>query len=117
MVLLPLLEEASLGDMTLIDLRRLNRETWEADPRLSLARGIVTLRPPPRPVWFLQLAGQSVDDWGLPNDRPIFTQYNENQFSWMSFEGSLSPDWPAAYAGRCGLMMSAELLQKCGNGN
>jgi hypothetical protein len=112
--LLPLLEEASLGDMTLIDLRNLSRKTWETDPRLSLARGISALRAPPRPVWFIQLATQRVDDWGLPYDRPIFTQYSERQFAWMR-EGSPSPVWPAFYADRCGLVMSSELLQKCRN--
>jgi hypothetical protein len=113
--LLPILEEASLGDMTLIDLRNLSRETWETDPRLSLARGIAALRAPPRPVWFIQLASQRVDDWGLLYDRPIFTQYTEKQFAWIMNEGSLSSDWPDFYADRCGLVMSSELLQKCRN--
>lgn len=113
MTLLPILEEASLGDMTLIDLRGLSRETWETDPRLSLARGIAMLRVTPRPVWFIQLASQRVDDWGLPNDHPIFTQHTDKQFAWMLVEGSLSSAWPDAYADRCGLVMSSELLQKC----
>lgn len=111
--LVNILEDASLGDMTLIDLRNLSRETWETDPRLSLARGIAALRSPPRPIWFIQLASQRVEDWQLPNDLPIFTQYTESQFSWMMSEGTLSPDWPDAYADRCGLLMTAELRQKC----
>jgi hypothetical protein len=101
--------------MTLIDLRNLSRKTWETDPRLSLARGIAALCAPPRPVWFIQRASQRVDDWGLPYDRPIFTQYTERQFAWMMSEGSLSSDWPDFYADRCGLVMSSELLQKCRN--
>lgn len=113
--LLPILEEASFGDMTLIDLRNLSREMWETDPRLSLPRGIAALRSPPRPVWFIQLASQGVDDWGLPWDRPIFTQYSEKQFAWMVNEGSFTTDWPDSYADRCGLVMSPELLQKCRN--
>jgi len=112
MVLLPLLEDANIGDMILIDLRGLSRQTWETDPRFSLARGIAALRAPPRPVWFIQLAGQRGDDWALVYDRPIFTQYTEKQFAWM-MEGSLSPDWPDVYADRCGLVMSSELLHKC----
>ena len=111
--LLPILEEASVGDMTLIDLRGRDRGSWEADPRLSLVRGIAVLRAPPRPVWLIQLATQRVDDWGLPYDRPVFTQHTEKQFSWMMVEASLSPDWPDAYADRCGLGMSPELLQRC----
>lgn len=111
--LLPMLEEASAGDMTLIDLRGLTREALEADPRLSLVRGIAVLRAPPRPVWLVQLASQRVDDWGLPHDRPVFTQHTERQFSWMLAEAAFSPDWPDAYADRCGLEMSPELLQKC----
>jgi hypothetical protein len=101
--------------MTLIYLRYLNRERCETDQRLSLARGIAAIRSPQRPVWFIQLAGQHVDDWGLPFDRPIFTQYTETQFAWMMSEGSLSPDWPDYYADRCGLVMSSDLLQKCCN--
>ena len=114
-VLVPILEEASLGDMTLVDFRGLSKETWETDPRLSLPRGIAALRITPRPIWFIQLAGQDVDKWGLPYDHPIFTQYTEKQFAWMMIEGSLSPEWPDVYADRCGLEMTAELLQKCRN--
>jgi hypothetical protein len=112
MVLLAILEESNFGDMTLIDLRGLNKEAWETDPRLSLARGIAALRQSPRPIWFVQLANQHVDDWRLPYDRPIFTQYSQKQFGWM-FEASLSSDWPDAYAERCRLVMPAELMQKC----
>lgn len=111
-VLLPLLEEASMGDMILIDLRGMSRETWETQPSLSLTRGIAALRMPPRPLWFIQFADQRVDDWELRRDRPIFTQYTEGQFAWM-FEGSLSPDWPDFYAERCGLVLSPELREKC----
>jgi hypothetical protein len=112
MVLLPLLEQSNIGDMILIDLRGLSQETWVTDSRLSLARGIAALRAPPRPVWFIQLAGQRCDDWELVHDRPIFTQHTVKQFAWM-LEGLLSPDWPDAYADRCGLLVSTELLQKC----
>src|SRR5204863_6659830 len=104
--------ENSMGDMTLIDLRGMSRETWETDPSLSLARGIAALRQPPRPVWFIQLAEQRVDEWALRGDRPIFTQYTESQFAWM-FETSFSPDWPDSYAEHCGLVLSPELREKC----
>jgi hypothetical protein len=110
---LPLLEEANLGDMTVIDLRGLSKHPWETAPALSMTRGIAAMRSPPRPVWFLQSAGQSVDTWDLPQDHPIFTQYIEEQFAWMMVEGTLSPEWPHAYAERCGLIMSAPLLAKC----
>lgn len=111
--LLPLLEEANLGDMTVIDLRGLSKHAWETDPALSMSRGIAAMRSPPRPVWFLQRAGQSVDDWDLPHDHPIFTEHIEEQFAWMMVEGTLSPGWPDVYAERCGLIMSAPLLAKC----
>lgn len=111
--LLPILEEGNFGDMTLIDLRGQEREHWLSDPRFSLARGILALRAPPRPVWLIQLAGQRADDWGLPYDRPVFTQYTAKQFAWMMFEGSLAPDWPDAWADRCGLEIAPSLLRKC----
>lgn len=111
--LVPLLADANLGDMTLIDLRGLSREAWEGQPALSLSRGISALRLPPRPVWFLQRAGQNVDRWGLPEDHPIFTEHVEHQFAWMVFEGRLAPDWPAAYAERCGFRLSDALLARC----
>ncbi|MEO7859100.1 MAG: hypothetical protein ABIU05_01450 [Nitrospirales bacterium] len=110
----PMLEESNLGEMTLIDLRGLSRETWETDPSLSLARGIAVLRAPRRPVWFIQLANQHVDKWELLDDHPIFTQYTEAQFAWM-FEGTPSSAWPAYYVDRSGLILSPELLQKCRN--
>jgi hypothetical protein len=111
--LLPILYEASLGDMIMIDLRGLTKEQWKTDPAYSLQRGIAALRQPPKPVWFIQYAGQEVDQWELPGeDRPIFTQHLENQFSWM-WEGSFSPDWPSVYATRCGLQMSPQLMEKC----
>jgi hypothetical protein len=111
-VLLPLLEEASLGDMTVIDLRGL---TKHADPALSMSRGIAAMRSPPRPIWFLQRASEGVDEWDLPQDHPIFTEHVEKQFAWMMFEGTLAPEWPDVYAERCGLIMSAPLLAKCRN--
>jgi hypothetical protein len=110
--LLPLLEEASLGDMSVIDLRRLSRGEWETDPALSLSRGIAALRSPPRPVWFLQRADQDVDRWNLPLDHPIFTEHGMGQFAWM-FEGTLSAAWPADYSERCGLILAPQLLAKC----
>ena len=112
-ILLPLLEEASMGDMILIDLRGLTKEIWENDPGYSLARGIASLRQPPKPIWFIQYAGQEIEKWGLGgDDRPIFTQHTDEQFKWM-WEGSYSPDWPAYYAEKCGLDMSVELKEKC----
>jgi hypothetical protein len=111
--LLPLLDEANLGDNSVIDLRGVTKDTWETDPALSMSRGIASLRSPPIPVWFLQRAGQRVEDWRLPHDRPIFTEHTERQFAWMMWEGTLSPEWPAAYAERSGLIMSPALLQKC----
>jgi hypothetical protein len=60
----------------------------------------------------LQSAGQSVEDWDLPQDHPIFMEHLEGQFAGM-FERTLSPEWPAAYAERCGLKMAAPLLAKC----
>jgi hypothetical protein len=111
--LLPILEEANLGDMILIDLRGLSKETWEMDPGYAIARGIASLRQPPRPVWFIQYAGQEIEKWGLlGGDRPIFTQHSEKQFNWMQ-GGSFSPDWPDTYADKCGLGMSGELREKC----
>jgi hypothetical protein len=112
-ILLPLLDEANLGDNSVIDLRGVTRDTWETDPALSMSRGIASLRSPPIPVWFLQRAGQRVEDWQLPQDRPIFTEHTERQFAWMMWEGTLSPEWPAAYAERSGLIMSPPLLEKC----
>jgi hypothetical protein len=111
--LLPWLEEGSLGDMILIDLRGVDQAVWESHPDFSLARGLAVMRAPPRPIWLMQSAGQRVDDWGLPHDRPIFTEHSEHQFAWMTFQGHLAPSWPAGYADRCGLQLSAELLRRC----
>jgi len=111
--LLPILEDANLGDMVLIDLRNATKEIWQSDPAYSMARGIVSLRQPPMPVWFIQHANQEIEKWGLlGGDKPIFTQHTEKQFNWM-FEGSFSPEWPNTYIDRCGLEMSDELIVKC----
>lgn len=111
--LLPILEDENLGDMILIDLRDTTKEIWETDPGFSMARGIASLRQPPRPVWFIQHAKQEIEKWGLlGGDKPIFTQHTENQFSWM-LEGSFSPEWPSTYVDRSGLELSEELLLKC----
>jgi hypothetical protein len=111
-VLLPLMKEHDLGDMALIDLRGLTPESWREEAGLSMARGIAALRSPPIPIWFIQHAGQRADNWEMPGDRPIFTQYMGDQFSWM-FEASEFLDWPNAYVDRCGLLMSPELIQRC----
>jgi hypothetical protein len=115
--LLPILEDASFGGMILIDLRGITQESWEADPALSLARGIAALRQPPKPVWFIQAAGQEIEKWGLlGGDLPIFTQHTENQYDWM-WDGTLSPDWPAYYAARCGLQLSEALNENASSQN
>lgn len=111
--LLPILQEGSVGDMILIDLRDLTKEIWERDPALSLARGIASLTQPPKPVWFIQKSGQEVEKWGLlGRDLPIFTQHTQKQYEWM-WETSFSPDWTAHYATVCDLEMSEELKLKC----
>ena len=54
--LLPLASESNIGDTILIDLRGLTRQSWVADPHLSMLRGIVALRSPSGPIWFIQHA-------------------------------------------------------------
>jgi hypothetical protein len=95
-----------------VDCREVRREAFTNDEEWSLHRGLLALAAPV-PVWIIQSAGQHVDEWGLANDRPIFTQHEPHQFGWM---WSFHVDRRAAqsrYPENSGLELSPELQRLC----
>jgi hypothetical protein len=66
----------------MIDCRPMTRQDWENDPSLTLMRGLAAVRLSV-PLWFVQAAGQDVENWPFVGERPIFTQHLESQFAWM----------------------------------
>jgi hypothetical protein len=74
--------EEGRGRFLAINCRDINRDQWMSAEQLSLHRGLLAVRSPV-PIWIIQGATQEVDSWGLPGDRPIFTEYLSNQFAWM----------------------------------
>ena len=85
------------SDQLLIDCRELDATRWSQDNELSLMRTIVRMNNPAR-VWILQNAGQDVDGWDQMSvlDRPVFTSYFPDQFSWM-VPVLFLPTWIAVY--------------------
>jgi hypothetical protein len=78
----PTMVEAERGRYLAVNCREITRDQWAGAEQLSLHRGLVSVRAPV-PIWILQTDGQQVESWGLPGDRPIFTETLPNQFSWM----------------------------------
>ena len=111
----PVLVDEGRGRFLLIDCQGASRAAFMTDERFSLHRGLLALRLP-GPVWILQSAGQSVEDWGFPGDHPIFTQHTEHQFSWM-FQISLDRRYAQQhYPRHSGLELSPALRRLCENG-
>jgi len=63
----------------------------------------------PVPLWFLQLADQTLSDWGLLGDPPILTEHVEAQFGWMLEAHPDPAEWRARYPDDSGLDVSAAL--------
>ncbi|MEV7965358.1 hypothetical protein AB0O34_05170 [Sphaerisporangium sp. NPDC088356] len=111
----PLLSGDRLGRALAVDCRGLTREEWAGDERLSLQRGLPAIRTPV-PVWIIQLAGQAVEDWGIPGDHPILTEHFPGQFSWM-LEGSIDRRGARSlFPARSGLELSADVRHRCREG-
>ncbi|MEP6949912.1 MAG: hypothetical protein ABI863_11580 [Ginsengibacter sp.] len=113
----PLIDKKYWGDFIMIDCRNIDNENWETNLELSLLRGLANILTPV-PVWFIQLQGQDVDTWRLVGDRPIFTEYFPNQFSWM-LHGGFSLDrriMQTRYPANSGLNLSEELRNLCMTG-
>ena len=64
---------------------------------MSLLRGLAVLRTGEQALWLIQRPDQRVETWGIPGDPPIFTEYDQRQFGWMS-EATLADGWQAQYA-------------------
>ncbi len=95
-----------------INCQSIDRNAWMSDPGLSHFRGISVLRFP-YPLWFLQYAGQDVENWPLVGDRPIFTEYLDSQFAWM-LETFLDPkDARKWYPQDSGMSLSDKLQKLC----
>ncbi|MEU8266174.1 hypothetical protein AB0B89_03325 [Sphaerisporangium sp. NPDC049002] len=111
----PLVPDDHMGRFLAVDCRGLTRERWARDERLALQRGLLAIRAPV-PVWIIQLAGQAVEDWGIPGDHPIFTEHFPGQFSWM-LEGSLDRRGAQSlFPASSGLELSADVRHRCREG-
>jgi hypothetical protein len=98
-----------------INCRGLSRETFADDERLSLHRGLLEIRVPV-PVWIIQSAEEHVEQWGLGQDPPIFTEHEPNQFSWM-FEFFVDRrEAQSRYPENSGLELSPALERLCRDG-
>jgi hypothetical protein len=107
--------EQRRGRFLLVDCRGLSRDSLQEDERLSLHRGLLAVRFPV-PLWIIQSAGQRIEDWGLPHDRPIFTEHFEDQFSWMV---EIFVDWREAqsrFPEESGLVLSPPTERLCREG-
>ena len=114
-VVWPVMVEQGSGDFLVINCQRWTAEQWISDERLSLIRGLAAMRSPV-PMWFLQLAGQEVENWPMVGNRPIFTEHVSSQFAWM-MEISLGPEEAQErYPSDSGLKFSDELAAMCANG-
>ena len=113
-VVWPVMVEQGRGDFLVINCQRWTAEQWITHERLSLFRGLAAMRAPV-PMWFLQLAGQDVENWPLVGNRPIFTEHVSSQFGWM-MEISLGPEAQERYPSDSGLEFSDELAAMCANG-
>ena len=113
-VVWPVMVEQGRGDFLVINCQRWTAEQWMTHERLSLFRGLAAMRAPV-PMWFLQLAGQDVENWPLVGNRPIFTEHVSSQFGWM-MEISLGPEAQERYPSDSRLEFSDELAAMCANG-
>jgi hypothetical protein len=111
----PMMVEERRGDFTMINCQELTEELWTQRIELSLLRGLTSVRTP-GPIWFLQRAGQTVENWPLVGERPIFTEHVSNQFRWL-LEISLDRhDAQSRYPVDSGLELAPELIELCTKG-
>jgi hypothetical protein len=78
----PVVVEEQRTRFLAINARGVPRELLVDDDRMSLHRGLLAIRVPV-PVWIIQSADDHVEQWGLRQDPPIFTEHEPHQFSWM----------------------------------
>lgn len=98
-----------------INCRGLSRETFTDDERLSLHRGLLEIRVPV-PVWIIQSAEEHVEQWGLRQDPPIFTEHEPHQFSWMYEFFVDRREAQSRYPEESELELSPALLRLCRDG-
>jgi hypothetical protein len=111
----PIMVDAGNGRFLALNCRGLSRELLLEHEAFSLYRGLLTVRLPV-PLWIIQSAGQGMENWDLPGDFPIFTEYFERQFSWM-MEGFVEPRHVQShYPENSGLILSPALQQLCQEG-
>ena len=108
----PVLLEQDHGDRILLNCQRMTLESWQTDVQLSLLRGLAAMRAP-GPLWFLQLAGQEVENWPLVGERPIFSEHHSSQFAWMMEASVERRHLRAHYLKVSGLELSKELEKRC----
>ncbi|MFC4591810.1 hypothetical protein [Sphaerisporangium corydalis] len=108
----PLLAGEQTGGFLAVDHRGLSHGRWASDERLSLQRGLLTMRAPV-PVWIVQSAGQGVENWRIPGDHPIFTEHFPQQFSWMREGRRDRREARSRFPARSGLDLSPELRHRC----
>jgi len=108
----PTLADTNMQDMILIDLRGHTKESWMTTPELALVRGISAMAMPPVPLWFIQKAGQHIERWGISEQSPIFTEYQESQFIWM-LPGFLGDSWVYHYVTDTDMTLSPALANRC----
>jgi hypothetical protein len=108
----PLMVEERYGTFLAINCRDINRDEWTSAEQLSLHRGLLSVRAPV-PVWIIQNAGQQVENWGLPGDRPIFTEYLPDQFTWMDEAFLDQRGMQARFPADSGLQFSTALRTVC----
>jgi hypothetical protein len=106
----PVMVDQKRGDLLAINCQTLTAELWSTKEEVSLHRGLACIRTP-GPLWFLQLAGQEVENWPLVGERPIFTEHTKDQFAWM-MEAWFEPrESQSRYPVDCGLDLSPELVE------
>lgn len=106
--------EQGIGDLCVIDCQRLALEDWSAHEQVCLLRGLAAIRTT-MPLWFLQLAGQEVENWPAVGERPIFTEHVTGQFSWMTKICLERGEAQALYPSASGLEFSKKLASLCRN--
>jgi hypothetical protein len=111
----PMWVDAGYGRFLALNCRGLSRELLFEDEHFSLYRGLLNVRLP-IPLWIIQSGGQGMENWDLPGDFPIFTEYFDSQFSWM-MEGFVEPrQVQSHYPENSGLVLSPALQQLCQQG-
>lgn len=99
------------GEYFVVDYRDITSDTYAMDEQFMIIRGLERIRMS-IPIWSLQEANQSIDEWEGMGERPIFTQHTDKQWSWM-MEMLLEPQWPARFEGDANVRFNKALKEQC----